>query len=203
VRFTIEAPLRRTAVRVAWRTPALGEPGDAELDLVADALSGREGLLMRRMNRRDDVSSDPDANQRSLALGSVFEISATAIGNHTADDVLESLDGALAELRLHPPSGARLEALKRARVLSILSQNQDLAARAGVEAASDERNGNPDYLDREVERYASVTDERVRTAIDTWLRPESRFVEYIRSNLRAPIPGRRASRQHVSRRGQS
>src|SRR5262249_37052551 len=131
---------------LAWPTPALEAEGDAELDVIADLLAER---LWERFGE-DGSAFRVSVGQNSLALGSHFRVSVSLEPGHSHDDALAIVDRGLE--RLAKPL-ARVERLKRARVVRALRSQDDFAERArrlatGVDAD-------------DAARYRALTPERV------------------------------------------
>jgi hypothetical protein len=65
---------------MAWHTPAMFEPDDAELDLVGDLVAnGKTARLYKSLVFEDRIALDVSAAQQSRELGSVFVLAATAL----------------------------------------------------------------------------------------------------------------------------
>src|SRR5262249_33738865 len=79
-------PLRR--VFMGWPTPAFFKEGDADADVVANALGGgKSSRLYKKLVYEKRIAQDVSAFQQSLALQSVFQISATARPGHTNEEL--------------------------------------------------------------------------------------------------------------------
>ena len=64
---------------MAWQTPVIYDTGDADADLLAEILGGgKSSRLYRKLVYELQIAQDVDVSQKSLALGSVFMITATA-----------------------------------------------------------------------------------------------------------------------------
>src|SRR4030095_8724389 len=73
---------------LAWHSPAMFAPGDAELDLVADLLaSGKTSRLYRRLVYEMRLATEVAAFQQSREASSYFQIVATASPGHTLEEV--------------------------------------------------------------------------------------------------------------------
>src|ERR1700704_1750137 len=91
-------------IYLAWLTPAHFAPGDAALDMVADALAGgKNSRLYKRLVYDMQIAQDVSAYQASQALSSSFQIQATARPGHTADELLKVIDEEIVKLQTETP----------------------------------------------------------------------------------------------------
>ena len=70
---------------MAWLTPAIFKPGDADADVAANILGGgKSSRLFKKLVYERQIAQDVRASQESLILGSKFNIEVTARPGHTA-----------------------------------------------------------------------------------------------------------------------
>ena len=70
---TITDRVQLPRLYLAWHTPALLKPGDAEMDIVSNLLSGgKNSRLYKRLVYDLQIAQDVNAFQQSQALGSNF-----------------------------------------------------------------------------------------------------------------------------------
>ena len=153
-------------VYVAWQTPAIYAPGDADADLLAQILGGgKSSRLYRKLVYRQQIAQDVEVTQRSLSLGSVFTISATARPGVTPAQLEQAIDAELDSLR---GAGPDADELQRAQILIETHLVQSLEKLGGFGGVADRLNqylhhrGDPDYLQADVARYRQATRESVR-----------------------------------------
>ena len=78
-RLTVTDTIKLPRVYMAWLTPAIFKPGDAEADLAADILGGgKSSRLYKALVYDKQIAQAVTATQESLILGSKFTIEATA-----------------------------------------------------------------------------------------------------------------------------
>jgi zinc protease len=95
---------------LAWLTPRLYAPGDAALDLVSSVLTGgKNSRLYKRLVYDTQMAQDVTAFQQSGALGSQFQIIATARRGHTAAELQKVIDEELDTLRREPPAAREVQ----------------------------------------------------------------------------------------------
>jgi zinc protease len=105
IRLRVEAPVDFPSVTIVWPTAPLFEPGDAELDLIAEMLTGkRVGILYGRVVDQLKIASTVWAHQYSHKSGSEFWLSATATRGHTSGELVEAIDQLLRGVQSEPPT---------------------------------------------------------------------------------------------------
>ncbi len=176
-RLVLEDRVELPRLYLAWPSPALFAPGDAELDLSADILAnGKTSRLYRTLVHDARIVAELGASQGSRELQGMFQITATAAPGHTLDEVHGALVDALSAMGERGPSAAEL-AREQAQVeATFLSRLQTLG---GFGGKSDQLNayqtylGRADYFDADLRRYLDATPAGVRDAVDACLTPNS------------------------------
>ena len=104
-RLTVPSRVELPRVYMAWLTPAIFKPGDADADITATILGGgRSSRLFKKLVYERQIAQNVSAQQQSLTLGSMFQIEATARPGHTAAELEKAIDEELAALRAQPPA---------------------------------------------------------------------------------------------------
>jgi len=163
-------------VYLAWPSPPLFAPGDAELDLSADVLAnGRTSRLYRRLIYERRVASDVAAAQSSRELGGMFQIVATAAPGRSLDELGTAMCEEVARLAAEGPADEELERGRAQAEAAFVYRLQSLGGFGGKADqlnAYDTWRGNPDAFDEDLGRYLSATRESIRQAVKTHLDPE-------------------------------
>ena len=109
-RAVIHDQVELPRVYMAWLTPPIFKPGDADADIAADILGGgKSSRLYKKLVYDKQIALDVSASQQSLVLGSVFEIVVTARPGHTAEEMEKAIDEELAAFRKDGPTAEELE----------------------------------------------------------------------------------------------
>ena len=165
---------------LAWHTPALLQPGDAELDILSNLLTGgKNARLYRRLVYDMQIAQDVSAFQQSQALGSNFFIIATARPGQTLDKLQAVIDEELDKLRAAPPEPREMQ-----RALNQVEANffRSMERVGGFGGKADQLNsyykatGIPDYFAKDLARYRAVTAAAVKGMVEKYL-PKDRRVE--------------------------
>ena len=177
IRQTADVPEQR--VWIAWHSPAHFAPGDAELDLLATALStGKNSRLYQRLVQTG-IAKSVGANQRSQLLTSVFIIDATAAPGHDTDEIVSIIDEVLAEIMSDkPPTADELAGARAGIERSLYERLRTVQSKADnlnrFLMSPDGLNGLLNYS----ARYAEQTPEQI-VAASASLFTEQRVVLHI------------------------
>ena len=110
----LEDRVELARVYLTWRTTALFEAGDVELDVLADLLAGGLSTRLHRALVRDRrLATDVGAWQDSREMAGLFAISATVAPTARAADVAAVVEDELARLAVEGPSGDELARVLR------------------------------------------------------------------------------------------
>jgi zinc protease len=160
-RVVLEDRVELPRLYLAWPTPPLFSEADAALDLFADLLAnGRTSRLYKRLIHDERVASDVAASQGSRELGSIFQVVATAAAGRTLEELREVVLDEITTIATDGPTEDELERGRREAEASFVYRLQTLG---GFGGRADQLNaynvycGTPDYLERDLQRYLSVT----------------------------------------------
>jgi zinc protease len=167
---------------LAWLTPPHLEPGDAELDVVADVLAGgMNSRLYKRLVYDMQIAQDVTAFQASSSLSSSFQIIATARPGHTIAELQKVIDEELQKLQQENPAPRELERSVNKIEASFYDRMESLG---GFGGKADQINGyfsetgNPDWFNEDLSRYRALSPSDIRAAAAEFL-PLDRRVELI------------------------
>ena len=181
-RMTDKVQLPR--LTLAWLTPALYAPGDAELDLTGSILAGgKNSRLFKRLVYDMQIAQSVSAFQSSGKLGSEFYIVVMARPQEgkTADQLTEQIKGIVDEelekLRQNPPDDRELARAINKTEASFFARMERVG---GFGGKADQLNGyfvatgNPDYFNEDLARYRAVSAEDIRAAVRRYLPADKR-----------------------------
>jgi zinc protease len=201
VRLDVEAGVQAPQVRVWWPTPKLFAPGDAELDLLAATLTGGPSArLTKALVETLQIAQGVSCGQQSGAYGSTFDITATALPGHTAQELLNAIDAVLAEVAGGPCrdskacqgalTAAEVERASASYQTSFVFGVESVSNRADAFNAYHERLGVADGFERDFVRYQQASLAAVQASLAKWLPKDKRLVTFITPNSAAPAAGR-------------
>jgi zinc protease len=194
VRIQFEDRVELPRLYLAWLTPAMFADDDAELDLATDLLAnGKTSRLYRRLVFDERLATDVSASQNSREMAGYAQITATAAPGHTLAELERAIFEEVARLAADGPTD---EEIDRGRVQAETQFVFRLQTVGGFGGKSDQLNAynvllqDPDYFDRDLERYQVVTKSSLQEAATRYLDPARRVTLSIvprgRTALAAP-----------------
>ena len=188
-RLTLEDRVRLPRLYLAWLTPRRFAPGDAALDVLAAVLAnGKNSRLYRRLVYDTQMAQEVTAYQDSAALGSSFQIVATARPGRTAEELRLAIDDEVARLTREPPTEREVQrALNQIEAAFYRSMERV----GGFGGKADQLNdyfasgGGADFFAEDLARYQALTAADVQAAALRWL-PDDRRVELVVEPEAAP-----------------
>jgi zinc protease len=198
IRLLLEDRVELPRVYLAWHSPAMFGPEDAEMDLLADLLAnGKTSRLYRSLVYERRMAVDVSAFQSSRELGSFFLIAATASPGQSLTEVATLIDEELQRVLEGGPSGAEMERAAAQVEAHFMYRLQTLG---GFGGKSDQLNaynvfrGDPAFFTRDVERYQSATQQSVMNAARRVLHFDRRVVLSVvpRGQQALALPGSEA-----------
>ena len=173
---TVELP----KVYMAWLTPKIFEPGDADAMITAALFGdGKASRLFKRLVYEKQLAQSAIAEQQSLILGSVFTIEAVARPGHTAEELEAAIDEELTRLRTEGPDADEVERARNGIETGIVQGLERLGGFGGVADRLNMYNhylGRPDYLAQDLGRIRQVTPADVKAFAGKYLGKSGRVV---------------------------
>ena len=167
---------------LAWITPPLLAPGDAELDVAAAVLSGgKNSRLYRRLVYDLQIAQSVSARQQSGRLASAFVIDVVPRPGRTIEEIRRIVDEEIETLKAAPPDRREVDRALNQIETSFYSRMERVGGFAGK---ADQLNayyaatGNPDYFAEDLARYRSLTPSDIQAIARRFL-PADRRVELI------------------------
>jgi len=181
-RVTVTDRVELPRVSMAWLTPPIYQRGDAEADLLAEILGGgKSSRLYKRLVYERQIAQDVSADQQSLALGSVFEIAATANPGNKPEALARAIDEEVAAIAATAPTRKELERARNSMTSQIIRGLERLGGFGGIADRLNRYNhylGDPDFLAQDLARYQSVTPAAIRELAAHALVRNARVVIY-------------------------
>jgi zinc protease len=181
-RQTLKDAVSLPRLYLAWLTPRAFAPGDSALDTVASVLAGgKNSRLYKRLVYDTQMAQDVNAYQASGALGSSFQIIATARPGKSIADIQKAIDEEIDRLRREPPDAREVQRAINETEASFYRRMERVGSFGGK---ADQLNayftagGGPDYFAEDLARYTSLSPSDVQAAVVGWL-PKDRRVELI------------------------
>src|SRR5690606_37589608 len=167
------AKLRR--IEWVWHTPAFFAPGDAELDILANAL-GRTGTgrLYRTLVHEKQLAQDVAAYQASRQFSSYFAVVVTARSGADLAEIEKVLEEEIARVRAEAISKREFDRAVVGIESGFVWGLESLLARAELLQRYNHYLGTPDFITGDLDRYRKTTPERVKQVAAKYLVPDRR-----------------------------
>ena len=163
---------------LAWRTPRLFAAGDAEMDMLADVLTGgKTSRLYRTLVYDRRIATDVSAAQGSRELAGWFCISATAAPGHELVELEQVIVDELEGLAERGPDVREIERSLAQVEAQFVYRLQTVG---GFNGRSDQLNaynvftGNPGFMDQDRMRYREISAGLVQKLVSTQLNSSRR-----------------------------
>ena len=145
-------------VYMAWLTPNIFKPGDAEADITAQILGGgRASRLYQKLVYEKQIAQDVNVYQYSLLLGSQFGIEVTARPGHTPEEIEQAVNTELDALRTQPVEQREIDQARNTIETQTITRLENLNGIANMLNSYNHFLHTPDYLQKDIERYRAVT----------------------------------------------
>lgn len=172
-RWVLEDRIEYPRLHLAWHTPGLFCEGDADLDLLADALAnGKTSRLYRTLVHERRIALDVAASQSSRESGGVFQVVSTAAAPGALAEIERVVRDEVARLAADGPTADELERGQAQAEANFIYRLQTIG---GFSGKSDQLNsynvflGDPGCFDRDLQRYRNATLTSVRSATSAFL----------------------------------
>jgi zinc protease len=165
-RILLEDRVELPRLYLAWHSPAMFAPGDAEMDLVADLLAnGKSSRLYRTLVYERRIATDVGAAQNSREMAGWCQITATAAPGHPLSELYAAIETEVNRFLQDGPTEPEVERGLAQAEAHFMSRLQTLG---GFGGKSDQLNAyavflnNPGYLGSDLERYRRATPATLR-----------------------------------------
>lgn len=174
VNLTEEKLIRKTddvphnKVWIAWHSPAVYQPGDAELDTLSSILSsGKDSRLYQALVEQNQLAQDVSAYQVSMLLGSFYVVEATASEGVDPNELVAAIDANLSAIKESGVTDDEVELAKINWEASFFRRMSTIGAKANQLNQYYIQTGDTDYIAKDLARFQNVTADGVKQAINT------------------------------------
>ena len=163
---TLEDNVTLAKTYIAYLSPAVYAPGDAELDLLSAIMTaGKASRLYKALVYDQKIAQNVSAYQASMSLRSHFNVEVTARPGVSLDDIEKAVDVVLEKLRTEKVTKAEIDRAKNQYEASFVRRMQSLATRAALLNRYQAAHGDPDHAGQDLKRYTDATaDDLLRVA---------------------------------------
>ena len=179
-RLIIEDKVQLPRLYMAWLTPPIFAPGDAEADMVSNLLAGgKNSRLYKKLVYEMQIAQDVSAYEQSQKLASSFQIIATARAGHTLVELEKVIQEELNKLKSEVPSAREVQRTKNQIEASFLNRLENIG---GFGGKADQLNSyfyftsNPDYFNEDIARCKAIEPNDLSAFASSYLHDVRRVV---------------------------
>jgi zinc protease len=179
-RLLLEDRVELPRLYLSWHSPAMYTDGDAEMDLLSDLFAnGKVSRLYKALVYERRIASEVMAFQNSRELAGFWQVIATCAPGHTLVELQDVIDEELARLTDEGPTEDEMQRGHAQIEAQFVYRLQTLG---GFGGKADQLNNysvfvnDPGYFERDLARYASVTQRDLHGAVRKYLRTDNRVV---------------------------
>jgi predicted Zn-dependent peptidase len=190
-RIAMEAKVNLPNELIIWRSVALFQPGDAELDLIAEILGGgKTSRLYKRLVYDLKIAQAVHANNASQLHAGELEIGFTPLAGHTLAEIEKVVDEEVEKIRTQPVEPRELERVRNRIRTTFFRSLEPVQGRGNRLLSYAYFAGDPGYIGRDLARYQAVDAATLQKYAAQFLRKDARLVITVDPNPAAPIMGR-------------
>ena len=177
-----------------WNVPGETDPEIPMLKIAAETLGeGQDSFLYRRLVRERGLASEVRAGVSTMALGSIFQVNATAKPGVTVEQLDAALEDEIAAYLKVGPSVDEVERYKRSRYANLIRVQTGALGLAARLAEAQLFAGDPEQDTVRQRRTLAVTPEQAVVAARNWISDGALVIEA------KPVPEYEASDVEVDR----
>ncbi|MEW6321280.1 MAG: pitrilysin family protein [Acidobacteriota bacterium] len=172
-RLVLEDRVELPRLYLVWRSPAMFEPEDAELDLAADLIGhGKSSRLYKTLVYEQRIATDVSAFQSSREIGGAFQVTATAAPGVSLAALESVITRTLADVADGGPTAAELARAAAQTESQFLYRLQTIG---GFGGKSDQLNAynvfrdDPGWFGHDRQRYEAATPAGIQAAVGRWV----------------------------------
>lgn len=176
-RIMFEDRVQLPRLYMAWLTPPVLTPGDAEMDILANVLAGgKNSRLYKRLVYELQIAQDVSAFQSSASLSSSFWIIATARAGHTLAEIESVIHEEIERVKRETPAEREVQRAVNQYEAGFLNGLETAGGKADQLNYYFTKTGNPDYFNEDLARYKALDARDIQAAAQSFLLPHARVV---------------------------
>jgi zinc protease len=179
-RVVLEDKVQLPRIMMVWLTPPSFQPGDAEMDLVSNLLTGgKNSRLYKKLVYELQIAQNVYAYQSSKKFSSEFYLVATARPGVTLSQLEKVMQEEINKLKAENPDERELQRVKNQYESGFISQ---IESAGGFSGKANQLNyyyyytGNPDYFNEDLQRYKAISVSDISAAMRLYLKDDARII---------------------------
>jgi predicted Zn-dependent peptidase len=158
----------------AWVTPAFFAPGDAELDIIANALTSQTGRLYKRLVLEEGLAVQVFGGQASAGHSSIFQVNAVLKTGADLAKVKAIMEEEIERATKEPISRREFDRVVAGTESQFVWGLQALLSRAETLHRYNHYVGKPDFITEDLNRVRNSSPAAVRDVAAKYLRKDRR-----------------------------
>jgi zinc protease len=178
--LVLEDRVQLPRLYMTWITPQKFAPGDAQLDVLANILTGgKNSRLYQKLVYELQIAQDVRSSQNSSKLSSQFQLVATARAGHSLQELENVIQQEIDKVKNEAPKERELQRAVNQFEASFLD---GLESPGGFNGKADLLNsyfyyaGDPDYANEDLARYKALSVDDIQTAAQIYLPNNGRVI---------------------------
>ncbi|MBS1119930.1 MAG: protease, insulinase family/protease, insulinase family [Deltaproteobacteria bacterium] len=159
-------------IQFSWHSPANYGDGDAELDIVANALSRDGGRLYKALVYDRPLAQSVSAFQNGSTYSGIFSVTVTLRSEANLDEVKQIVAGELARITREVLSAKEIGRVIAGNEAGAIRGFETTLGRAQALQGYNHYLGDPDKLTWDLDRYRKTTPVRIRDIAAKYLVPD-------------------------------
>ncbi len=178
-RVTVTDTIELPQVTMGWLSPSIYKPGDADADILAQIIGGGKASRMYKSMVYDKkIAQNVSAGQRSLILGSNFQMSATAKPGTTPEELEKAMQEEIDRMRNEGPTPAEVASARAAVESRLINSLESFNGVANRLNSYEHYVGDPGFLPKQIKEIDAVTADSVKKLAQDVLKDNARVVIY-------------------------
>jgi predicted Zn-dependent peptidase len=174
---TVVDDVKLPKIVMAWHSPRIYAPGDAELDLLGLVLEeGKASRLYKALVYDHPLAQEVSAEQRSAELSSTFVVEAIAQPGVSLDALQKAIDAELARIVAAGPTPEEVRRAQNQFETNFVARLQSVPARATLLNQYQMHVGDPGYAEKDLARYRAATPASLQAVAKQVLDPNARVI---------------------------
>jgi zinc protease len=178
--LTMEDHVQLPRLFLAWPSVPNYAGDDAELDLLASILArGKNSRLYKALVYERQIAQDVSAFESGGEIAGEFYIIVTAKLGHTLKEIKTAIDEVIEGVKKDGVQGRELERAKNGFRADFVYRLQSVGGFGGRTDVLNQYNiflGNPDYFEKDLERYEKATVGEIQRVAEKYLKPDGRII---------------------------
>jgi zinc protease len=159
-------------ITFAWHTPAFYADGDAELDIIANALGAEgRGRLYKSLVYDKQLAQSVSASQQSMGFSSIFQITVTLRTGASLDEAKRIVMEEVTRLARENLTEAEVKRFVARTEANVIYGLESVLGRAEKLQGYNHFLGDPDRITWDLDRFRKTTPDKIRAAFAKYISP--------------------------------